>query len=259
MKLSNYHTHTRYCDGKDSPEELIQEAIRLGCPEIGFSGHAHVSFDDCCMSYEGTEAYIREIRTLQQKYRDQIRVYLGVEQDFYSDTPTDPYDYVIGAVHYLYKDGRFAFIDDCRETQMRSVQEFFHGDYYAFAEEYYATVAQLYEKTNCTVIAHFDLAMKYNEARDLFDPEHPRYRKAALNALRQLMEKPVIFEINTGGICRGYRSEAYPQRFLLETLEEAGAPTILASDCHDKKNLLFGFDQFQGRVKGLRERLFTGT
>ena len=29
--MNNYHTHTRYCDGKDSPEELVLEAIALGC------------------------------------------------------------------------------------------------------------------------------------------------------------------------------------------------------------------------------------
>ena len=34
MTLSNYHTHTRYCDGRDRPEELVREAIRLGCPEL---------------------------------------------------------------------------------------------------------------------------------------------------------------------------------------------------------------------------------
>ena len=30
MTFSNYHTHTTYCDGKDSPEELVREAVRLG-------------------------------------------------------------------------------------------------------------------------------------------------------------------------------------------------------------------------------------
>ena len=34
MMFSNYHTHTTYCDGADTPEELVLEAIRLGCPEL---------------------------------------------------------------------------------------------------------------------------------------------------------------------------------------------------------------------------------
>lgn len=36
MIPSNYHTHTRFCDGKNTPEEIVREAIRLGCPELGF-------------------------------------------------------------------------------------------------------------------------------------------------------------------------------------------------------------------------------
>ena len=79
MKLSNYHTHTCYCDGKDRPEDLVLEAIRLGCPELGFSGHSFLPGEDWTMSEDGTRAYIQEIRSLQEKYRDQIRLYLGIE------------------------------------------------------------------------------------------------------------------------------------------------------------------------------------
>ena len=28
MGYFNYHTHTRYCDGKNTPEEMVLEAIR---------------------------------------------------------------------------------------------------------------------------------------------------------------------------------------------------------------------------------------
>ena len=30
MIFANYHTHTTFCDGRDPPEQLVQEAIRLG-------------------------------------------------------------------------------------------------------------------------------------------------------------------------------------------------------------------------------------
>ena len=104
MIPSNYHTHTIFCDGKDTPEELVQEAIRLGCPEIGFSGHSYTAFDESwCMSKEGTKEYKACVRSLQKKYAGQIRILLGVEQDLYSEEPTDEYDYIIGSVHYVKK------------------------------------------------------------------------------------------------------------------------------------------------------------
>ena len=40
MAFFNYHTHTTFCDGKSTPEEIVLEAIRLGMDTIGFSGHA---------------------------------------------------------------------------------------------------------------------------------------------------------------------------------------------------------------------------
>lgn len=32
----NLHTHTCFCDGKDTPEELIQEALKRGFDSLGF-------------------------------------------------------------------------------------------------------------------------------------------------------------------------------------------------------------------------------
>ncbi|MBR1455687.1 MAG: histidinol-phosphatase [Oscillospiraceae bacterium] len=256
MTFSNYHTHTSFCDGKDDPEALVLEAIRLGCPELGFSGHSHVPFDDYTMSVEGTEAYIREIGRLQAKYAGQIRILLGIEQDSFSPMPTDPYAYVIGSVHYVLRDGEYLSIDETRERQMRAVEEHYGGDYYAFVEDYYTEVARVYEKTRCDIVGHFDLVTKFNEAGDLFDTAHPRYRKAALAALDVLAKAPVIFEINTGAISRGYRRTPYPEPFLLEEMQKRGLPLILSSDCHNKRDLLLCFDELSRQeLRGLLERL----
>ena len=136
MTLSNYHTHTCYCDGKDRPEELVREAIRLGCPELGFSGHSHLSFDDCCMTVEGTEQYKSEIRRLREQYKDQLRIRLGVEQDYFGDLPTDDYEYVIGSVHYVPKEGRMLAVDSSTSDFDAAVAAHYGGDVYAFAESW---------------------------------------------------------------------------------------------------------------------------
>ena len=132
MNLSNYHTHSTFCDGADAPEEIVREAIRRGCPELGFSGHSHIPFDDCCMSVEGTEEYKAEIRRLREKYADRIRIWLGVEQDIFGDLPTDDYDYVIGSVHFVFRDGRYLSVDESRESFLDHVAHFYGGDILAF-------------------------------------------------------------------------------------------------------------------------------
>ena len=253
--LSNYHTHSTFCDGKDTPEELVLEAIRLGCPELGFSGHAHVSFDDHCMTPEGTELYKREILRLKEKYCERITVRLGVEQDFYSDLPTEYYEYVIGSVHYLPKDGQWLSVDESPAGFDRAVREHYAGDIYALCEDYYAHVARVYEKTRCTIVGHFDLVTKYNEGGQRFDTAHPRYRAAALAALDRLCTAPVLFEINTGAIARGYRTGAYPEPWILEELARRKAGLILSSDCHDKRFLLCELERYRA-LPGVRERLF---
>ena len=38
--LQNLHTHTTYCDGINTPEQIILTAIDKGFGAIGFSGHS---------------------------------------------------------------------------------------------------------------------------------------------------------------------------------------------------------------------------
>ena len=250
MIPSNYHTHTRFCDGKNTPEEIVREAIRLGCPELGFSGHSYTFFDESyCMSQAGTQAYIAAIRELQEKYRGDIKILLGIEQDYYSAMPTDEYDYVIGSVHYVKKDGCYLPVDESKEMQLENVRRFYDGDFYGFIEDYYEVVADLYRKTRCQIVGHFDLIRKFNDAQDLFDPHHPRYQAAANKALAALMSSPVVLEVNTGGIARGYLQEPYPAGEILTQWVKAGKSVIFSSDCHNAEHLLFGYDLYEKHLQ----------
>lgn len=250
MTPANYHTHTQFCDGKNSPEELVCQAIRLGCPELGFSGHAYTHFDESyCMSRSGTADYIAAIRALAEQYRDRITLRLGVEQDYHSQMDTGAYDYVIGSVHYVKKDGCYLPVDESRQIQLENVNRFYGGDFYAFIEDYYRTVAGLYQKTGCQIIGHFDLITKFNRDRDLFDPRHPRYQAAAARALDALLDAPVALEVNVGAIARGYATEPYPSREILTRWLKAGKPVLYASDCHDGENLLFGYELYEAYVR----------
>ena len=37
-----FHSHTYYCDGKNSPEEMVQSAVDNNFTALGFSGHAYI-------------------------------------------------------------------------------------------------------------------------------------------------------------------------------------------------------------------------
>ena len=239
----NLHTHTKYCDGKDEPEALVRRAIELGFTKLGFSGHGYAPYDtDVCMSPEGTVQYRNEILKLKKKYRGQIRILLGIEKDFYGEPDDFPYDFVIGSVHYLRKNGVYMCVEDTPERLIRQTEELFGGDYRAVAEQYYDTVAQVVEKTGCDIVGHFDIVTKFNRGNRFFDEDSEWYRRTALRALREAARNRPVFEINTGAMARGYMDRPYPAWFLLDEIDRLDCPVLLSSDCHSAAMLDYGFE-----------------
>ena len=240
--MKDLHMHTVFSDGKNTPEEMILEAIRLRLDTVGISDHSHL--DPCGMTLEATEEYHREIARLKEKYAGQIRVLCGLERDFISDDFSD-YDYVIGSVHLLtMPDGHHVSIDWTAEKQREGVEKYFGGDWYAFAEAYYATEARVVEVTKCDIIGHFDLITKFIEQEPAFDVHHPRYVKAWQNAVDELLKTGKPFEINTGAISRGYRTEPYPSREIRDYIRAHGGKMILSSDSHQIETIAYKFEDY---------------
>ena len=241
--ISNFHTHTHFCDGKNSPEEMVLAAIKAGCPAIGFSGHSNTPFDPgYCMDYQREADYRRDVLAMKEKYQDQIRVYLGLEQDYDSPAASGCYEYLIGSVHYVKKNGVYLSVDDTPEKLKEGVDQLYGGDFYSLCEDYYRRVADVISMTGCQIVGHFDLITKFNEKVPFFAEYHPRYRQAALEALRSLLQQDAVLEINTGAISRNWRREPYPDLFLLEEMGKWGARVILSSDAHRAEDLLFGLE-----------------
>lgn len=249
----NLHTHTCYCDGKDTPLEMVQKAMELGFCALGFSGHGFSVYDEeFCMSQDAVLRYREEILQLKAKYAGQIAIYLGVEQDLLGEKDDFPYDYVIGSAHYaLAPDGTPVCVDKSEADMVYGVKTYFGGDYSAYVESYFAQVAQIAEKTDCHIVGHFDLVTKFNEGCKYFDETADWYRNAARSALLKLAdrEKKPILEINTGAMARGYRSVPYPAAFILQEAVQLGFPMLLSSDCHDLAQLDYGFAKVLEKIR----------
>lgn len=243
MQNFDLHVHSTFSDGKNTPEEIILAAIEKGIETIGFSDHSYTFFDESyCISKDNIESYKQEINTLKEKYKDKIKVLCGIEQDYYSKEPTNDYDYVIGSVHYIKICDEYIPIDANCETLVAAAQKYFKGDLISLAEEYFKTVAQIVEKTNCDIIGHFDLIRKFNEENKLFDENSPRYRKASMNAAKALLKYDRKFEINTGAISRGYRTTPYPSKEILELIFNNNGEIVFSSDSHRKDTLCNHFE-----------------
>ena len=241
----NLHTHTTFCDGKNTPEEMVRGAISLGLNSLGFSGHAPMSGPngDWTMGEADVPQYRAEVLRLRERYAGEIEIFLGLEQDFDSPPQAGPWDYVIGSVHQVRKGDAWLSVDASEEEFVRAAQQHYGGDFYAFAEDYYRLVGGVAEQTGCQIVGHFDLIAKFNEGDKIFDAGHPRYVGAALEALDRLAERNVIFEINTGAMSRGCRTTPYPSPALLRAMRERNLPICITSDAHSTGTLLHAFSQ----------------
>lgn len=269
MILSDFHVHTNFCDGKNTPEEMIAAALKLGVKKLGFSGHAHVSFDEAnTMSITGTERYKREIRDLAAKYKDKIKIFCGVEQDYYSDLPISDYDYIIGSVHSIFFDKfNFFHVDLSAQALQDAANKYFCGDIYALIGLYYEyeinNINNIIKKIKNAshaiqpcIIGHFDLITKFNEGEILFSEENKRYVDAAFGALDELLKTGCPFEINTGAMSRGYRTSPYPSVKILKRLAEKGGRVILSSDSHNTSSLCYKFQECAQLVETLGLKFF---
>ncbi len=254
MIKSNYHTHTVFCDGSNTHEELVLSAIDKGFSILGFSGHSPLGDTDWSMKEEVLPEYKRIVNSLKEEYKDKIEILCGLEQDYFSTNSTEGYDYIIGSVHCLETDEGYLPLDDSADILISGIEKHFGGDSLSLAEKYYETVSKLYDKTGCQIIGHLDLITKFDETHHIFDTENPRYISAVSKAIEQLAKKGVLFEVNTGAMARGLKTSPYPAKNLLSFIKDAGADVILSSDCHDLKYLDLYFEE---SIKLLKECDFT--
>ena len=253
--MQNLHTHSTFDHGIDTPEEMVQKAMEKGFTSIGFSGHAYQFYcDTFTMTVKGTEEYKKEIKRLKEKYADKIKIYLGLEFDLYSDTPVTGYEYMIGSCHYLKLGDDYVCVDRDENYYKNAIDNYFGGDGMAFAKEYYRQIVDLPKHAKIDILAHFDLITKNIDRADFFDYNSKEYISSAIEALEALKKDIPLFEINTGGVVRGYRKTPYPMLPIIKEMKRLGYGAVITSDCHDVNYLDAYFDDAK---KLLQEGGFT--
>ena len=261
--MQNLHTHTIYCDGVNTPEELINEAMRRGFESIGFSGHSYMKREprEYSMTADSNLLYKKKINDLKTKYANGLQVFLGMEADFYSEADRSGYDYLIGSVHYVKKDGILLDFDRTdigrpTDTVKNIIRDVYNGKGMNFIRDYYETLGRLPERGKTDIIGHFDLAVKTNGTLGFVDEDSAEYQHCAIEAAEKLAGKIGLFELNTGAVARGFRKIPYPAPFLLKELQRLGFGVVITSDCHRKENLNFYFKEAAELLKqcGFNER-----
>jgi len=255
----NYHTHCNFSDGGRPAEEYVEEAIRQGMTDLGFSDHAPIPFDNPFSIPPGRlEAYFSEIRRLQAVFSDRLNIFLGLEIDFIPGIMDNfrelirqgGLDYSIGSVHLVGRGSveNLWFIDDPdRETFDYGVRTFFGGDIRKALRAFYDQTNQLITGQTFDVIGHLDKVKMHCENR-YFSEDEPWYEAMVFETLDLVKQKGLIVEVNTRG---AYKNNAalYPSAFILRRMNELNIPVIISSDAHRPEELQLMFDRAMTAIR----------
>ena len=230
--------HTPLCGhAVGEPSEYVEQALRVGLEEIGFSDHAPlVSHEDAryTMTKNELPLYHQMIEAVQKKY-GHFTIKLGLEADFipgFEEKTKEilsayPYDFVIGSVHFI---DRWAFDDPEEKVKWKD------KDIDRVYRDYYKLLRLSAESGLFDIMGHVDLVKKFGHraTADMTD----EVQKTAETFKRS----HVAVEINTSGLRKPVK-EIYPSLEILKAYQKAGVPITFSSDSHDPKDVGRDYDK----------------
>lgn len=252
LKKTNFHTHTTFCDGKVSAENMVHAALEKNFDILGFSGHSMYPFGGPWhIAPRGHELYCAEIRRLAEQYKDKIEIYCGFEADFIEGICAPSFknyeslkpDYLIGSVHYVFGDKGFFEADGSPVDVLAGIRNYFHGDEKKGVQTYFELQQEMLAKGDFNFLGHPDVIRKQNRKRILFDEQGTWYKRCLRDTAKAAAKAGVCVEINTGGMARGYLDTPSPSPEFLQILHEYNVPITINSDAHVAENLDYWFEE----------------
>ncbi|RLC42135.1 MAG: hypothetical protein DRH44_06695 [Candidatus Coatesbacteria bacterium] len=211
MIRMDLHTHSKFSDGTDLPEVLVEAGIDVCLTSIAITDHVRADSD-------WVWHYIDYMEEVREYYGDRIRVLSGVEAkvvDFNGtlDMPEgveDFVDIVLSAVHRVPKeDGGFLTDDEIASDGERALNLWARA------------VVGAIKNPSVAVIAHPGLIMK-NHGIEITEEVAEKVAKAAGG-------EAVAFEYNVGW--------GVPEGCLLNGLMRHGVSFTVGSDAHSADEL----------------------
>jgi histidinol-phosphatase (PHP family) len=236
--MIDYHLHGNFCGhGRGSLEEYVAVAIEKGFREIGFSAHLPKVRDPDpyhAMPEENLPRYVELVEGLRSRYRGRIVIRLGIEADYFEGMEREigrlldahPFDYVLGAIHFL---GSWHFTSKAGRGRYET------EDPNVAYPAYFELVKLMIQSGLFDILAHPD-----GIRREGFSPDRsmtPEYREIA----GLLGRAGMAIEINTAGIRRGVGG-VYPETAFLSACRAEGVPVTIGSDAHEPGDVGCDYD-----------------
>jgi len=251
LMLTNYHTHSEFCDGRISAVEMAEAAYAAGFSILGYSSHAPLPFEtEWTMDLDKLADYLRTVRALGEAYHGRMEILLGLEIDYIEGIcgPSDGrfdglgLDYTIGSIHHV-SPPRLGYdalstVDNGQDSFDALIAQGYDNDTAALVNDYYQAAAACIRAGGFDIFGHFDLIRKNNPNMSRFREDTSQYKAAAMMAVDALTGTDIIVEINTGGMARGKLPTPYPAPWILRELKVRNVEICLNSDAHASAHLL---------------------
>ncbi|SHI99083.1 histidinol-phosphatase (PHP family) [Dethiosulfatibacter aminovorans DSM 17477] len=258
----NYHSHTTYCDGINTMEEMVESAIEKGLKYYGISSHAPVPFEtDWTMPSDKLESYLAEVDRIKGKYGDRINIFKGLEIDYIPGIGAmhidrgiiEGLDYIVGSVHYLahFDNGVMWTVDYNRDELEQGIKESFGGNTREAVEFYYKCVGDMALELKPDILGHLDLIKKSNSGNYFFDEKEKWYVDAIMDCLGKIKEGGSIVEVNSGGKARGYTTEYYPSDWIISEMIKVDIPMTVSGDSHTVEGVDYEFEEMLEKLREL--------
>jgi histidinol-phosphatase (PHP family) len=253
--LTDYHVHLRPDELDASAAEYFTEAnveryleaaAEAGIAELGASEHVY-RFTQA-LDIWGHPFWVEQARDDLGAYCEFVAstpLRLGIEMDFVPGREdriaavleSQPFDYVIGSVHFV---GDFAVDDDAYDIWSRE------SDPDRLWKRYFETIAEAVRSGLYDILAHPDLVKIWGDDRPRPARDPRFYYEPAVEAIA---ETGVAVEVSTAG-WRRPAAELYPADAFAEMCLDAGAAFALSSDAHVPDDVGHEYDRAVETMRG---------
>ncbi|PIE55717.1 MAG: restriction endonuclease [Desulfobulbus propionicus] len=246
------HVHTRLClHAKGEMEEYVQAAIQKGLACLTFLEHLEVGITyphRTWLTPEDFEEYFREGQRLKQKYRDKIRIRLGVETGYNPEKVEEirarleeyPVE-TVGLSYHFYRiaDGHYNMVSKSSFNMKALMEEGAER----VATQYFTTLLEAIQALDVSFLCHLDAVLRHMPEMTLTRAHHQQ-----IDALLDTMAaRSIGLEINTSGI--PHRGMPYPETDIIGRAVRRGIWLQAGSDAHTPTDVGRYFSQLPELIR----------
>ncbi|KGL46713.1 histidinol-phosphatase [Listeria sp. SHR_NRA_18] len=273
MKKWDGHTHTEFCPHGtgDTVEAMIEKAIGLGFTDYSITEHPPMpavfeavianpmeDIATAAIRWDQLDAYFERAHAMKRKYKNQIRIHVGLEVDFLPGFEQDTrallreygsqMDDGVLSLHFMPGIDGWRFIDFSAEDFEAGILKHY-GSFEAVQKEYYGFIRESLladlGPAKPTRLGHISLCQKFQR---FFADEDTGLKKATRQQVSELLKdikaRKYQLDWNTAGLYKEFCGETYPPLDVVNEARGLGIELVYGSDAHSLADVGRGYDYY---------------